>query len=199
MPPDATATKARLLDAAVEEFARYGVAGARVDRIAESARANKRLIYLHFGNKERLFQIVVERALGELADAVPFDASDLPGYAGALFDYFVAHPHLLRLAAWKQLEAPEATAPEIGAYRPKVAALADAQRGGQVPGEIDPVDLLALVVGLVGAWFNASPALWALAGDEPWSAERLARHRAAVVSAVRALTAPTTSPAASPR
>ncbi|HEU4424246.1 MAG TPA: TetR family transcriptional regulator [Pilimelia sp.] len=199
MPPDASATKARLLDAAVEEFARYGVAGARVDRIAESAQANKRLIYLHFGNKERLFEIVVERALGELADAVPFDADDLPRYAGALFDYFVAHPQVLRLAAWKQLEASAATAVEIDAYRPKVAALADAQRSGHVTGEIGPVDLLALIVGLVGAWFNASPALWTLAGDDPGSPDRVARQRAAVVAAVRALVAPTTSPVASPR
>ena len=188
MPPDATATKARLLDAAVAEFARYGVAGARVDRIAESAQANKRLIYLHFGNKERLFQIVVERALAELADAVPFDADDLPGYAGALFDHFVGHPHLLRLAAWKQLEAPEATAAEVEAYRPKVEALTRAQHGGRVAAGVHPVDLLALIVGMVGAWFDASPALWTLAGGDPRSPERLARHRAAVVTAVRALT-----------
>ncbi|WP_217146124.1 TetR family transcriptional regulator, partial [Streptomyces sp. AC627_RSS907] len=51
MPPDSTATKARLLAAARAEFARHGVAGARVDRIAAAAKANKRLLYVYFGNK----------------------------------------------------------------------------------------------------------------------------------------------------
>ena len=37
MPPDASATKARLLQAATEEFTAYGMAGARVDRIAARA------------------------------------------------------------------------------------------------------------------------------------------------------------------
>jgi AcrR family transcriptional regulator len=41
MPGDAEATKRRLLDAARDEFAAYGIAGARVDRIAEAAQANK--------------------------------------------------------------------------------------------------------------------------------------------------------------
>ncbi len=46
MPPDSTETKRRLLAAAAEEFARYGLAGARVDRIAEAAGANKRQRYV---------------------------------------------------------------------------------------------------------------------------------------------------------
>jgi AcrR family transcriptional regulator len=190
MPPDATATKARLLAAATEEFARYGIAGARIDRIAAAARANKRLIYVHFGNKEQLFQIVVERCLGDIVDAVPFTVDDLPGYAGALLDHLVTHPQLLRLSAWKQLEAPEPTPAEVDAYRPKIQALADAQRRGRLRADVAPADVLAIVVALAGAWPTSSPALWALAGEDPWSPERLARHRAAVVGTVRAMLAP---------
>jgi AcrR family transcriptional regulator len=63
MPPDSTATKARLLGAALTEFAEHGIAGARVDRIAEQAGANKRLIYVYYGNKEQLFETVVGQAL----------------------------------------------------------------------------------------------------------------------------------------
>ena len=92
MPPDSTATKARLLDAALTEFAEHGIAGGRVDRIAEQAGANKRLIYVYYGNKEQLFETVVGQALGELADAVPFTPDDLPGYAAALFDHLIGHP-----------------------------------------------------------------------------------------------------------
>ncbi len=50
MVRDAAATRARILAAAVGEFAEFGEAGARIDRIAEAAGANKRSIYVYFGN-----------------------------------------------------------------------------------------------------------------------------------------------------
>jgi len=193
MPPDASATKARLLQAATEEFTAYGMAGARVDRIAARAGANKRLIYVHFGTKEELFDIIVQRQLGVLADAVPFTPADLPGYAGALFDWVAAHPEALRLNAWKQLERPEPAAAEMDIYRPKLAALAALP--GPLPGAA-PADVLALVIGMATAWFTASPALRELAAEPPWSSARLATHLAAVVAAAASLTQP--QPATAP-
>ena len=60
MPPlrDAQATRRRLLDAACAEFAQYGMAGARVERIAEAAGSNKAQIYHYFGGKAQLFDAV---------------------------------------------------------------------------------------------------------------------------------------------
>lgn len=184
MPPDPLATKARLLDAGVEEFARYGIAGARVDRIAARARANKRLIYVYFGNKEQLFQAVLSRSAGLLTEAVPFTPDDLPGYAGALFDHLADHPQLLRLVVWQRLERPQPAEADLVAYRSQLDALA--ARNTPYP----PSDLLALVLGLAASWFTAPPALRALApegADGAWSPERLATYRAAVVRAVRGL------------
>mgnify|MGYP000517625127 CR=1 FL=1 len=62
IPRDAEATRARLIAAATEEFARHGVAGARVDRIADQARTNKAQIYHYFGPtpKTELVEAVVE-------------------------------------------------------------------------------------------------------------------------------------------
>jgi AcrR family transcriptional regulator len=188
MPPDATATKKRLLDAAYDEFAQFGLAGARVDRIGAAAKANKRLIYVHFGVKEELFDVVVARTMAQLVEAVPFTAGDLAGYAGALFDYLLDNPKTLRLNIWAQLERPEPTAAEIDQYREKVAAVAAAQGGRKLAWDADPVDVLALVLGLVVAWAAASPALRSFAPGEPWSPERLHLHRGAMVAAVRALT-----------
>jgi len=48
------------LAAATAEFARYGLGGARVDRIAARANANKRMLYYYYGNKEALFLAVME-------------------------------------------------------------------------------------------------------------------------------------------
>ncbi|MEU3422907.1 TetR family transcriptional regulator [Streptomyces murinus] len=188
MPPDATATKKRLLGAAYNEFAQFGLAGARVDRIAEAAQANKRLIYVHFGNKNDLFDLVVANSLEDLAKAVPFTAEDLPGYAGNLFDYLLEHPQVLRLTGWAQLERPDASLAQVDAYRPKIDAIVGAQRQNIVTETVAPADVLALLLGLTTAWANASPALRELADQPPWDRERLRIHRAAMIAAVRALT-----------
>lgn len=66
---DAEATKARILDAAKREFAKNGLGGARVDVIAEKARANKRMIYHYFNSKEGLFQTIVENAYVDIRTA----------------------------------------------------------------------------------------------------------------------------------
>jgi len=58
----ASATRQRILDAALVEFAEKGLAGARVDEIAARADANKRMLYAHFGSKEELWLTVLERA-----------------------------------------------------------------------------------------------------------------------------------------
>lgn len=187
MPPDATATKKRLLDAAYDEFAQFGLAGARVDRIGAAAKANKRLIYVHFGVKEELFDVVVARTMAALVEAVPFTVDDLAGYAGALFDYLLGNPKMLRLNIWAQLERPAPTAAELDQYRGKVAAVTAAQRDGTLGWAADPVDVLALILGLIVSWAAASPALRSLAPEEAWSVERLRAHRAALVAAVGTL------------
>jgi Transcriptional regulator len=185
VPPDSTATRKRLLDAAEAEFARYGIAGARVDRIAEAAGANKRLIYVYYGNKDQLFDTVLSAAVTRLAEAVPLTPDDLPGYAGALFDHYVAHPEIFRLATWRSLERPDHATADLDSYRRKVEALRIARDEDRLPAAFDPVDLLAIVVSLAKTWFLTSPALVGLASEAPDAPERLATHRAAVVETVR--------------
>jgi AcrR family transcriptional regulator len=53
-------TRAAILAAAMDEFAEHGYGGARVDRIAKSAKLNNHALYYHFGDKEELFQAVLE-------------------------------------------------------------------------------------------------------------------------------------------
>jgi len=60
LSPRAAATRQRILEAAIAEFAAHGLAGARVDEIALRAEANKRMLYAHFGSKEDLWLVVLE-------------------------------------------------------------------------------------------------------------------------------------------
>lgn len=57
--PDETGTKQKIIDAACHEFAEFGLAGARVDHIAQRAGVNKAMIYYHFTSKELLYREVV--------------------------------------------------------------------------------------------------------------------------------------------
>ncbi len=166
--------------AAGDEFSEFGLAGARIDRIADRAKVNKRSIYVHFGPKEALFDLVVSRTLSAMSDDVPFTADDLPGYAGALFDYLMAAPAVLRLITWAGLERPDATDAEFATYEPKVMELNDRY-------DLNGADVLALLLGLVTAWPAASPALRSHASRSPWSKARLRTHRTLMMAAVEAL------------
>lgn len=66
---DPEATQKRILQAAKKEFAKKGLSGARIDEVAERAKSNKRMIYHYFGNKEELFQKVVEDAYLDIRTA----------------------------------------------------------------------------------------------------------------------------------
>jgi AcrR family transcriptional regulator len=189
-PRNSHATKELLLAAATEEFSEYGFAGARIDRIAERARANKRLLYAYFGDKDRLFEVVMERQIEALRQAVPFTGDDLAADAAARFDYVLANPRISRLATWRAFERADPTAAEQRSYATKVAAVAAAQRAGKIRTDIPAIDLMAMVLRLTESWLSAPPALRAVAGTEPMSPKRLRQHRAALVEAVRSLTRP---------
>lgn len=66
---DAERTRALILDAAVTEFARSGLGGARVERIAEQASVNVRMLYYYYGSKDDLFLAVLERAYAAIRES----------------------------------------------------------------------------------------------------------------------------------
>jgi AcrR family transcriptional regulator len=74
---NAEATRERILEAALAEFSAHGIAGARVDRIARTARCNKNLIYIYFDDKETLFATVLRKHLLRIHEEQPFTPDDL--------------------------------------------------------------------------------------------------------------------------
>jgi AcrR family transcriptional regulator len=181
---DAEDTKRRLLAAAAAEFAARGIAGARVDRIALAAKANKALIYSYFGNKEELFDAVFQALVVDTVRDVPIDAEDLPAYAGRLFDRNQDEPQALRLALWHSLERGNRAMPDavVAANREKVAAIAAAQRAGRVAARFPAEELMVLITGLS---ILGSPDLALTRTVGP---DGLAARRRAVIESVRILT-----------
>ncbi|WP_316436077.1 TetR/AcrR family transcriptional regulator [Leptolyngbya sp. NK1-12] len=66
---DPEATKAQILDAAEEEFARYGLTGARTEAIAANTGVTKAMIHYYFGSKETLYKAVLERHATDFIEA----------------------------------------------------------------------------------------------------------------------------------
>ncbi len=164
-----------MLEAAAAEFAAYGIAGARVDRIAGSSGVNKAQMYAWFGSKDGLFDAVFDEQLHRIVDAVPFDAHDLPGYAVALYDAYLTAPELVRLTSWNRLErvpVGDVLAGHAELAQPKYDAIAEAQREGRVVGGIRPDEVYSLVIALAGTWSPVSSTYTASAGEEPGEHER---------------------------
>lgn len=69
MFPEESSTKKRILTAALAEFSEFGLAGARVDRIAQKAGVNKAMIYYHFSSKKALHQEVIKQHFSRILTA----------------------------------------------------------------------------------------------------------------------------------
>jgi len=158
MAASAEDTRTKLFDASVTEFATYGLSGARVDRITDSAGVNNALLYRYFGNKSKLFDTVFAALATQLADAVPFTADDLPAYAGALVDYYAEHPEVVRLAAWNQLEAGDRPVPEEvrKSQQDKIARIEEAQATGRLTATYPAEGLLTMILTLTQAATDAA-------------------------------------------
>ena len=154
--------RGRILAAALEEFARYGLGGARVDRIAARAGANKRMLYYYYGNKEALFLAVLESRYAHIRRA------ELGLHLGALdpekgirrlvaftWDYYLKHPEFLTLLNSENLHRARhlRRSHQIAAmHSPLVATLRDllerGARAGKFHRGIDPVQLYISIAAL---------------------------------------------------
>jgi AcrR family transcriptional regulator len=180
---NADRTKARILAAAIEEFAARGIAGARVDRIAEVAGCNKAMLYTYFGNKDGLFDAAFSVHVEQYLAEVGFDVDDLPAYAGRVFDYFEAHPDRLRLSTWYRLERPDGEPLEaiVAVNQSRLDELQRGMRRRVVPRVFTPVSLLSLIQAIATSWSSMNPEYGA---GEP---NAIARRRAVVVAVQKIL------------
>ncbi|MFF3377551.1 TetR family transcriptional regulator [Streptomyces sp. NPDC002680] len=156
---DAARTKAEILDVATKEFARAGLAGARVDEIAALTRTTKRMIYYYFGGKEQLFTAVLEHAYSVIRQAEQdLDVEHLDPVAAIrrlaelTFDHHEAHPDFIRLVSIENIhEAQHIAGSEqlgrIGSPALEVIhrILESGHKSGLFTADVDAVDLHAMI------------------------------------------------------
>ena len=168
-PRDAAATRQRILAAATDEFARYGFAGARVDRISRRARTFDRMIYYYYGDKVGLFRVVLENVYEDLWRAE--EALRLSGVApeagmrelvAFTWNYYVAHPEFIRLLNSENLQRGNNVkrSKRVGRLSsPFIDTLRDLLRRGAAKGVfrrgVDPVRLY-LTIAALGYFYVAN-------------------------------------------
>jgi AcrR family transcriptional regulator len=183
-----TELRDEILNAARAEFAQYGLAGARIDRIAKAANASKERLYAHFGDKDALFRQVVTADGTALFRAVEFQLEDPAEFAGEIFDVARRRPEHLRMVTWARLEGLALDRPETDGeplHEQAIAAIETAQSRGLIDLCWDPTELLVILFGLGLAWAH-----WPDPSAANAQSATVARRRAAAVEAARRVIAP---------
>jgi len=182
---DADRSQAVILGAARDEFAEFGLGGARMDRIAERAGLNKRLIYYYFEDKERLFQAVLEQAYRDIRQAEQqLNLLELSPPAALrrlvefTWNYYLEHPEFITLLNSANLHkarhlqgsrrARELNSPLIEML---AGILERGRRDGSFRGGVDPMQLYISIAGMSYFYMSNNHTLSAIFGRDLLSAK----------------------------
>jgi TetR/AcrR family transcriptional regulator len=194
-------SRAAILQAAVREFSREGIAGARTDSIARAARVNKALLYYYFEDKEALYGAVIDQVFGGLtANVHEVLGRQLPprekilAYVGAHFDYVASNPLYPPIVQGEMMRARRGSTPQFERmvkqyFRPLFSKVAAVLRDGQVSGEfrqVDPMQFIPSMIAVIVFYFSSAPVMRMMTGADPLDPERLAQRRAAVLDFISA-------------
>jgi AcrR family transcriptional regulator len=177
---DPEGMRLRILEAAKQEFATHGLAGARVDRIAAKAGANKRMLYYHVGNKEELYLAVLEGAYEKIrAEERTLDLEHLnpPKAIERLieftWDYFFRNPEFLALLNTENLAKArhlKRSTKVKSMHSPFVEMIRTVVRRGVASGdfvvEVDPVQLYISIAALCFFYLSNSATLSVIFGRD---------------------------------
>jgi TetR/AcrR family transcriptional regulator len=194
-------TRAAILQAAVKEFSREGIAGARIDAIARAAHVNKALLYYYFADKDALYGAALDQVFGGLTSAIFGVLSrklppreKLLAYAGTHFDYIADHPLYPRMVQAEMMRAARGGPTQLERivkqyFRPMFHKLAELLREGQESGEfrkVDPHHFIPSMIAVITFYFTSAPAMRLVTGLDPMNPELVAARRAAVLDLISA-------------
>ncbi len=162
-------TRDRILNAALQEFSRLGLSGARIDAIALESGINKGMIYYYFGGKDDLYVAALEesyRRFRQIESEFHLDENLPPVPAlrklvAATFDFHAAHPEFIRMVMGENINRGEyiRKIPALGAINRSAITVLErlCQRGiaeGVFRADVDPVDLHMTISAL--SFYNVS-------------------------------------------
>lgn len=192
---DPERTKAQILDAAMTEFAAHSYDGAKIQKIAERAACNPRLIYHYFGSKDDLYLAALRQLYAEIRGME--SALDLEVLAPReaivrliefTFDFFDQNGPFVTITRSENLmggqflrQIPEVT--DIS--KPLIGKIADVLRRGVTEGVfrdgVDPLQLYVSIVALSAHHINAAHTLSATFGTDFTAVDWRAARRSHVI------------------
>ena len=96
-----SSTEQNILNAAISIFHKKGMAGARMQEIADEANINKAMLHYYFRNKQKLFEAVFMKAFGQLAPQLNliFNSNDgvfekIRRFSASYIDFIIQNPYL---------------------------------------------------------------------------------------------------------
>src|SRR6266700_6715840 len=189
-----------ILKAAVHEFAREGVSGARTDAIARTAGVNKALLYYYFKDKDALYQAVLDQVFSGVRTAIHNALSQnlpprekLASYVCAHFDYIASnllYPRIVQaefLRAGRDPSRLERIAKHY--FRPVFLERSALLKEGEHSGEfraVNPIHFIPSMISVIVFYFNTAPIMKLMTGADPMSPERLAERRSAIIDFISA-------------
>jgi TetR/AcrR family transcriptional regulator len=191
-----TETRAAILRAAEDLFARAGVDGARTEAIASAAGVNKALLYYYFKSKEDIYLAVLEshrkafleRALEILSQKRPA-REVLLEFLAAHFDFISSHRHYPGLFQRSMMGGGPRVAKVMGErIRPMASKMAALLRRGMREGEFRTFDVGHTALSLVGLtvfYFNAAPIIQLVSGKDPFREENVQKRKREVLRFIR--------------
>ena len=194
-------SRAAILRAAAQEFAEHGIAGARTDAIARSARVNKALLYYYFKDKETLYGAVLDNAFsGMKTNIFQVLDSDLPprekimAYVGAYFDFIASNQIYPKLMQREMMRAREGDSVHLSRlvktyFQPIYRRVGELLHKGIAQGEfreVDPAHFIPSMVAIIVFYFSSAPVMQRIVRFNPLTPERIAERRAAVLDFISA-------------
>ena len=190
-----------ILQAALVEFAQEGLAGARVDAIAEAAGVNKALLYYYFHDKESLYGAVLDLFFERLLDRVMTVCDRLGtagerflSYAKAHFDSIAESPYYAHIFMSELMSASRGRPTHLERVfaqyiQPVGMRIIGLLQEGIDSGEfraVDPNQFAPSAVGSIVHYFLTAPLRRKFMNENPSSAQVIQERRAAVLDFIAA-------------
>ena len=191
-----------ILQASLVEFAQEGLAGARMDAIAEAAGVNKALLYYYFHDKDSLYGAVLDRFFARLLERI-MRVCDRPGTAGERFlsyvkthfDSIAESPYYARIFMGELMSASRGGSPHLDRIladymQPIGMRLLGLVQDGIRSGEfraVDPAQFMPSAIGSIVHYFLTAPLRRKFMPElYPTTEQAIQQRRAAVLDFIAA-------------
>jgi len=199
-PAKAERTRAAILAAAEQAFARRGYAATRLEDVADAVGVKRPALFYHFRDKQALYDAVIEEALGDLVARIERSlfasgpiAPRIEGAVEAWIDAIQARPALARLILRHAADAEERPSTRLFPAAERLMQRAwslfeEGRQSGELqPLHDDPFHCASALVGATVFYVSAFAPLLPIGDFDPLAPEQMAAHRRDALRTARRL------------